>query len=365
MKFAKAVIALATIIMLAGCGVKPWIDPTTPMDTPENSYSQGMRFLEEENYDKAMQSFERAKGLNPKYAPAYEGVGLVHLARGNFEQAIESFKESIDKDDQYAKARIGLGRVYLAQSKPKSARKQFDKAIKLDPENADAYYYKGETYMAEHEFHDAEYWFSKALAKNPGHGQADKAWQKANKIRRAAPGTKLGEEICLKEKISRADLCILIVEELKLDKIYKLIYGKDSTEEATQSVLEVPDLIDLDGHRAEKYIRIVAKYGILGQYPDHRFYPDKPITRAEFAIAVQDILISLTKEDDLKTKFVSSPSPFSDVKESNYAYNAILLTTTRGVLSADVESGAFHPLKVISGADALIGLRQLKIIIEK
>lgn len=365
MKFIKIATALTIITMIAGCGMKPWIEPTTPTDTPENSYLQGMRFLEEENYDKAMQSFERAQGLDPDYAPAYEGIGLVHLAKGNYDEAVESFKQSIDKDDEYAKAYIGLGRVYLAQSKPKTAREEFDKAIDLDPENADGYYYKGETYMAEYEFHDAEYWFAKALDKNPGHEKADSAWEKANKIRRAAPGTELGEEICLKEEISRADLCILIVEELELDKIYRLIYGKETEEEPAKSVLEVPDLVDIDGHRAEKYIRIVAKYGILGQYPDHRFYPDKSLTRAEFAIAVQDILIALTKEDDLKTKFVSSPSPFSDVEESNYAYNAILLTTTRGVLSADVETGAFHPQKMVSGADALIGLRQLKIIIEE
>lgn len=351
--------------MVAGCGMKAWIEPASPMDTPENSYAQGMRFLKEENYDKAMQSFERAKGLDPKYAPAYEGIGLVHLAKGNYDEALESFKESIKKDEEYARAYIGLGRVYLAQSKPKTAREKFNKAIRLNPEDADAYYYKGETYLAERKFHDAEYWLAKALDRNPGHAKADKAWEKANKIRRAAPGTKLGEEICLKEEISRADLCVLIVEELELDKIYKLIYGKESEEEPTQSILDVPDLVDIDGHQAEKYIGIVARYGILGQYPDHRFYPDKPLTRAGFSIAVQDILIALTKQDDLKTKFVSSPSPFSDVEESNYAYNAILLTTTRGILSADVETGAFHPQKVVSGADALIGLRQLKIIIEK
>jgi hypothetical protein len=129
--------------------------------------------------------------------------------------------------------------------------------------------------------------------------------------------------------------------------------------DAPESVMNVPDLTDIAGHWAESYIQDMAKYGVLGQFPDHRFRPDDALRRSDLATAVQNILTRATGDDDLRSKFLGSPSPFPDVEKSNYAYNAILLSTTRGILTADVADGMFHPEAAVGGADALLALRQL------
>lgn len=53
---------------------------------------------------------------------------------------------------------------------------------------------------------------------------------------------------------------------------------------------------DVTGHWAEKEIRRCMERGLLKGYPDGSFGPDKPVTRAEFAV----ILDRLNKEDDGK-----------------------------------------------------------------
>lgn len=360
-RFLIATAAVLALISLLGCAQKMTITPMGVTDTPEYNYNIGMKHLKAGELEKALASFERAKGLDTKYAPAYEGIGLVKLAQGDLESAMKSFEKSADKDDEYAPAYIGMGRVYLAENKTKSARKKFLKARDVDPENADAYYYMGVSYMQERKFNDAERWFYQALEKNPAHADADTMWEKADKIKRAAPGTKHGEEICLKDTISRADFCALLIEELKLDKNRMMTRGK--TKEEPESRRNIPDLVDISGHWAEKYIRTVEEMGVIMQFPDHTFRPDEPMRRVDLAIAVQNILTVATDEEELKTKFVGSPSPFPDVPSGSYGYNPILLASTRGILSAAVKTGEFRPNDPVPGADALIALRKLMTVL--
>lgn len=53
---------------------------------------------------------------------------------------------------------------------------------------------------------------------------------------------------------------------------------------------------DVSGHWAEAEIKRCMKRGIIKGYPDGRFQPDKPVTRAELAV----ILDRLDKEDDMR-----------------------------------------------------------------
>ena len=91
----------------------------------------------------------------------------------------------------------------------------------------------------------------------------------------------------------------------------------------------------------------------------NRFEPDKDITRADFAVMIEDILIKILGEKNLPTRYIGSPSPFKDVNSSFYAFNAIMTCTTRGIMEADL-NGYFRPEGPVSGADALLSLRRLK-----
>lgn len=99
----------------------------------------------------------------------------------------------------------------------------------------------------------------------------------------------------------------------------------------------------------------------LEAFPDHTFKPYAAITRSEFAMMIEDILIKITRMNDLSTRFIGSTSPFPDLSSDLPCFNAVMICTTRGIMAAqNLSSGEFEPMGPVSGADALLGIRALK-----
>ncbi|MDZ7338032.1 MAG: tetratricopeptide repeat protein, partial [candidate division KSB1 bacterium] len=99
----------ALALWLVGCGPKA-IKPKSVLDTPQNHFNQGMRELDRGNLDLAMQEFERAKALDPKYAEAYAGMALVHASKQDFVKAMELADQALSKNKNSLDARIIKGR---------------------------------------------------------------------------------------------------------------------------------------------------------------------------------------------------------------------------------------------------------------
>ena len=45
---------------------------------------------------------------------------------------------------------------------------------------------------------------------------------------------------------------------------------------------------DIQGHWAEEFIQALLNRNLIRGYDDGRFYPDRPITRAQFAAVIQE-----------------------------------------------------------------------------
>jgi len=119
---------------------------------------------------------------------------------------------------------------------------------------------------------------------------------------------------------------------------------------------------DIENNWLKPSIDTVLKLHVRGLEagPNHKFEPDKLITRAEFALMLEDILIKVSGDDKLATKYVGSPSLFPDVRSDYYAFNAIMVVTSRGFIEADKATGEFKPNDPVSGADALLSIREFK-----
>jgi len=94
-------------------------------------------------------------------------------------------------------------------------------------------------------------------------------------------------------------------------------------------------------------------------YPDHTFRPDELMTRAEFALLIQNILIMETHDESLATKYFGEESHFPDVNSSHPAYNAIVLCVNRGIMKTKMD-GSFGMTDYVSGADALLTIRDFQ-----
>ena len=372
--FLTATIILLAFALIIGCGPKP-ITKESVLDTPDNHFSQGIRELDRGNLDEAMKEFDRAKALNPKYAEAYSGMGLVWAERGDFKKALDLADEGVDRNDQSVDCHVIKGRILVKQRKGddwvKKAVKELDKAIKLNPKSGKAHFYKGISYKEAYMFGDAAFAFRKVIElKGDFAAEADREWAIVQKIERAEPGTKVGAKIALIPEIDRADLAVLLIEELKvlelLDKKRPKTYDTgfkapdDPTQMQTSEVVQMAEVTDIDDHWAKNWIKDIVKARGMDVFPDHTYRPDELITRANYANTMQTIMIMATGDEGLATKYIGETSRFPDVNGSHFAYNAIALMIDRGIMHADKLTGAFDLNGHMSGADALLAIRDFQ-----
>jgi len=369
-----ALTILALGLWISGCGPKP-IKEQSLLDTPENHYNQGLRELAGGSLDGAAEEFGRATALNPDYPGGYAGMGLVWAEKGDFEKAFQSVDKGLGKDAKFLDGIIIKGRILTKQKKGDSwlenAVKQFDKALKLSPSSDKALFYKGEAYKEAFAFGDAAAQFSKVIElKGEFSKDANAEWELVQKIQRAAPGTKIGKKIALIKEIDRADIAVLFVEELKLLEVLEKRQPKtyntkfrppdDPTAFPAGRKAEEEAATDLAGHWAKNWIENVIKAGAMDVFPDHTFRPDDKLTRTNYAMFLQNILVAVTADQSLATKYIGTESRFPDVNSTNFAYNAICLAVDRGIMKADVMDGSFGGRNPVSGADALLIIREFQ-----
>ncbi|MBW2645159.1 MAG: tetratricopeptide repeat protein [Deltaproteobacteria bacterium] len=358
--------------------------PEAELDTPEHHVMNGMKLLKKGKIDDAFRDFNLAKELDPKFSGAYVGLGLVWGHREDFEKAMKNMKlakKYADTKEEEANAYIGSMRLYtLGKNKIdedwlEETEDAFEDAIDLMPHSSAAYFYMGVAYKEAYEFGKASQNFAKVLDLDDEYvADADAEYKVVQKIQRAMPGTTVGKKIALVKEITRGDIAALFIQELKLDTLYEkrtvkefdTRYKDPVKQFETEMIEKVPPATDIADYVLKTDVDIVIRIGVRGLEPfaDHTFKPYKTITRAEYAVMIEDILIKVTGDQKLATKFIGSTSPFPDLRSDLHYFNAVMVCTTRGILQADVATGEFNSMGTISGADALLAIRILKSQIE-
>lgn len=368
-------LAAAFIFAFAGCG-KKIVKPESVLDTPENHYNQGMRLLEREDLKGAWEEFSRAKAMNPKYPDAFAGMGLVKMFQSKYSEAADLVDEGLGIDSKNKPCLIAKGRIIAAERKgdewAEDAIKVFDKALKLYPKDSEILYYKGVACKDAYKFNDAVAAYSQVIEnKDDWSKKANADWELVQKIVRAAPGTKVGSKIALMSKIDRADIAVLFMEELKLPDILQSKRKKtyDTSFKAPEDPMQYKapgsstpvesGPTDISSHWAKNWIKEIVTIGGMEMFPDHTFHPDELITRAEFALLIQNVLILTTDDQGLATKYFGEESHFPDVNSFHPAYNAIVLCVNRGIMKTNLD-GSFGLTANVSGADALLIIRDFQ-----
>ncbi|MDP2646947.1 MAG: hypothetical protein Q8P24_18580 [Desulfobacterales bacterium] len=376
----KAFILIAGCVFIFSCGPKP-LAPKAALDTPSHHVSSGVKLLNANKIEAAFREFDRARELDPKYSPAYVGLGLVHGIRSDYKNGLGQLK----KAEQYAQDKaqesavyVGYMRLYIMGNQKiggdwlEQVKSHFDKAILATPDLAGPYYYMGMAHKEALQFSDAKNQFRKVIDLNRDHvAAADQEWKMIQKIERAMPGSEIGKKIALMAEITRADVAALFIEELKVDQLFsakrpaKFNTSFQSPEKSLmpQAQEKNPPVTDAADHVLSADIHAALEIGIKGleAFPDHTFKPDQMITRAGFAMMIEDIIIKTTGDEKLATKFIGGSSPFPDLRNDLPYFNAAVLCVTRGIMEIkDFKTGEFDAAGPVSGADALLSIRTLK-----
>ena len=378
---------LAAVFLTISCGPKA-VKPVGEMDTPDHHVSTGMKLLDQGQYPQAQGEFDRAIQLAPKFCRAFTGRALVRAYKNDFTGAFTALDKAwayADTKDEKLFVHIGYIRVNT-MSKAACAkigtdcsqdtawldksRDEFDHAVAINPKSAAAHYYMGLCYKTALDFPKAGDMFSKVLEiKGEYTAEADGQWKLVQDIQRAMPGTITGRKIALVEKLSRADLAALFMEELKIDVLYKKRTPKDfDTSFKDPARAQAPNrgvvsANDIAVHPLKMDIEGILQLGVRGleNYPDGNFHPDEFVNRAAYALMVEDILIKVTGDNSLATKFIGGTSTFPDLRNALPYFNAVMVATSRGIMQAkSVSTGEFAPLDSVSGVEALLGIKKFK-----
>ncbi|HEY6232948.1 MAG TPA: protein kinase [Pyrinomonadaceae bacterium] len=141
-------------------------------------FQQGSTLLErydkDENLNGAMQHFQAALTQDPKYSPAYGGLGLAYLLKYQanrdkqlLDTAFANATQAVNLDGQLADNRVSLGRVLVEKGDADKAEAEFKQALMVDPLNAEAHRGLGEVERSRKRWPEAEALFKKAIELRP------------------------------------------------------------------------------------------------------------------------------------------------------------------------------------------------------
>lgn len=361
--------------LLVACGPKR--HAAGLLDDPRTHAQRGTQYYDAGENERARQEYTLALELDKKYAPALAGLGQLDAREHKWKDAEKHVEEAIARDDDLPDGYRAWG-LYLAEKGRakdaddwiEDAESAFQKALKRDGKNAETWYRLGTVRMWAYRFREAGEAYRKVLEIDKGYTTpANDAWARVQRIERAAPGTRVGKKIALVDSLTRADAAALFLAELELDRILSRTRGakvdtgfKGPASAADPKVLPAkPVATDIQGHWARNFIEDAVALGIRGLqvHPDGAFHPEQALTRAEFALLAEDGLMAALGDRTLATKYIGSPSRFSDVGTGNPAFNAICDAVDHNVMSPRGD-GTFGAMEPVTGADALLTVRLIK-----
>lgn len=114
-------------------------------------YNRGLAYARSNQYEESIEDFNKALGLNPKYAGAYNNRGNAYHGLKQYEKAIEDYNRAVELNQNLTVTYYNRGNAYYELNNYKKAIKDFNKALELNPKDAGAYANRGITRLQTNE----------------------------------------------------------------------------------------------------------------------------------------------------------------------------------------------------------------------
>jgi len=154
-------------------------------------FNRALCYYNKKNYDKAIEDYTKAIEIDPDNPLIYNNRGDAFYRKQDFEKAIADYNKAITLNPQYLKAYYNRGLAYASMQDYESGVENFTKVIELDPNFAEAYNARGLAYEFLEKYDEAIADYQKALEINPGFTEAQEhlaAAQKKKSEKEAASG---------------------------------------------------------------------------------------------------------------------------------------------------------------------------------
>ncbi|MFC1608231.1 tetratricopeptide repeat protein [Candidatus Latescibacterota bacterium] len=365
-RYAVSVVIIILSMLCMSCGKKPVADSTV-LDTLPGIYSSGLSNLAANKVKEAETDFNKILKVDKKSPMGLTGLALIDLKGHHFRRCLGRLDKALKYDPDYVDAHVVRGRVFTEQGRngwKQDALDAFATALELDSDNQPALYYQGECYIKAYDFTKATRSFELASQQQGGLNKATvDRHLLVEKILEAGPLTEAGKAIALTASIDRATLCMLLIEELDMRNLLKIhrnrlfydLFHDDFKPRKSKKIIPM----DISSHPNRHMIFPFATLGLpdLTVFPDGRFYPDRKVSRDQYAVIMYGICNLLEMGDgDTNTESMIVPE---DVHVDHYAFEAILYCLQKNFMQSIGNSG-FRPSEEVSGVDAVFAICALR-----
>lgn len=131
------------------------------------NYNLGVAFLDQGDFEKAVEYSQKAVELAPGFTEAHKNLGLVFVKQGKYDKAVNCFNKAIESSPDDVKAYNNLGLVFFEQNKLDEAIKHFNKVLEISPGYAKAYNNLGLVFFKRGKYDEAIIHFNKAIENSP------------------------------------------------------------------------------------------------------------------------------------------------------------------------------------------------------
>ena len=158
----------------------------TSLDTPEGAYDAGVAYLRASHLDKAAAMFERALGMRPEHADAFNALGVIATRRGDYDSALDYYWRSLSATEENG-VRMNIALTYYLMGERDRADAYFEQVVALDAGygelfdflstvgDAEQYYEIGVGYLRQLRLEQALEQFDLALGADPRYADARNA----------------------------------------------------------------------------------------------------------------------------------------------------------------------------------------------
>jgi tetratricopeptide (TPR) repeat protein len=136
---------------------------------PQYQYSMGAVYLNSNNLDEAVKSFNKALSLDPKHFQSLNALGLTYSLKGDLREAEKYFLKSLEVSPTFSEARNNLGMIYQEMGFLDKAEEEF-KQVTADPNYPNKelpYYNLARLFSIRQEWEKALFYADKSVQTNP------------------------------------------------------------------------------------------------------------------------------------------------------------------------------------------------------
>ncbi len=129
-------------------------------------HNRGLVYGDKGEYDRAIEDYNKAIELDPKYWESYMNLGFIYLKKGEYARALENYNKTVEINPD-SLSYNNRGFVYFDTKEYESALKDFEKAATLNPKNMDTLLGLAVTCLEMNNIKKAKEYLNKAIKLNP------------------------------------------------------------------------------------------------------------------------------------------------------------------------------------------------------